>query len=34
MGVSTSDLPDEEDKLKTYTLEEFSYDHFRSDFSV
>lgn len=29
MALSTSDLSDEEDKLKTYTLEEFSYDHFR-----
>ncbi|XP_056909520.1 unconventional myosin-VIIa isoform X1 [Takifugu flavidus] len=29
MGVSTSDLSDEEEKLKAYTLEEFSYDHFR-----
>lgn len=29
MGVSASDLSDEEEKLKAYTLEEFSYDHFR-----
>lgn len=30
MGMPTSDLSDEEEKLKAYTLEEFSYDHFRS----
>lgn len=30
MGLATSDLSDEEEKLKAYTLEEFSYDHFRS----
>lgn len=34
MALSTSDLSDEEEKLKAYTLEEFSYDHFRSGFSV
>lgn len=30
MGLSTSDLSDDEEKLKAYTLEEFSYDYFRS----
>lgn len=34
MGLSTSDLSGEEEKLKAYTLEEFSYDYFRSAFSV
>lgn len=34
LGLATSDLSDEEDKLKAYTLEEFSYDHFRSAFLV
>lgn len=34
MSLSTSDLTDEEDKLKAYTLELFSYDHFRSGLSV
>lgn len=34
IGLSTSDHSDEEEKLKAYTLEEFSYDYFRSAFSL
>lgn len=34
MGLSTSDVSDEVEKLKAYTLEEFSYDHFRSVLSL